>query len=58
MSQKFADKVRAIPKQTLMLRLSYCAGMLHLNDLLTDAERRKIHDRMMKRKAKEAREAR
>lgn len=57
--RKFADKVKARPAESLAERLLYCAGLLHLGGWMSDGERKKIHARMMKQKAKEAaREAR
>lgn len=49
---KPGHKMPAVKKSTLGERFLYCAAMLYLNDFLTDAERRKVHQRMMKWKAK------
>ena len=47
-------KLAALAAQPLRHRLLYCAGMLHVHGLLTDGERERVHQRMLKLKAKEA----
>mgnify|MGYP000449770593 CR=1 FL=1 len=43
--------VKAQPEQPLAERFLYAAAVLHIAGFLTDAERRKVHARMMKWKA-------
>ncbi len=49
---KPVTKLGALPKHSLEKRLLYCAAMLHINGFLTDAERQKVHGRMLKWKAR------
>lgn len=53
--KKFTDAVKPRPNETLAERLLYCAGMLHIAGYMTDAERKRVHARMMKQKVKEER---
>ncbi len=41
-------RVAVRPAETETERALYCAGMLFLSGLLSDAERRKVHKRMIK----------
>lgn len=50
---KLTDLVSRCPKESLDSRLLYCAGMHHIYEVITDAERLKIHRRMIKRRADE-----
>lgn len=54
--RKFTDEVSSRRKETLGERLLYCAGILHIGGWMTDAERMRIHRRMMKQKEKEDKE--
>ncbi len=40
------------PAEPLETRLLYCAGLLHVWGILTDAERQRIQQRLLKAKAK------
>lgn len=51
--RKLTDKVGARKAETLLNRLLYCAGVLHIGGWMTDAERMRIHRRMMKQWEKE-----
>lgn len=51
--KKLTDKVKPRNAETLLNRLLYCAGLLHIGGWMTDAERMKIHRRMMKQWEKE-----
>lgn len=53
--RKFSEKVNARPSETLAERLLYCAGILHVGGWMSDTERKRVHARMMKQKAKEER---
>ena len=55
--RKLSEKVKPVKSSTLAERLLYCAGMLHLSGVMSDGERMKVHERMMKWKRKESREA-
>ncbi len=45
---KYGDNVETRKKEKAEQRFFYCAGMLAIHGFVTDAERRKIHKRMMK----------
>ena len=51
--KKLTDKVGPRKAETLLNRLLYCAGVLHIGGWMTDAERMRIHRRMMKQWEKE-----
>lgn len=46
---KTCGPVKAEP---LLLRLNYCATMLSINGLISQSERDKVHNKIMKLKAK------
>jgi len=54
---RFDEKVNARKGETLAERLLYCAGLLHVGGWMSDAERMKVHKRMMKQKQKESKAA-
>ncbi len=57
-SRPLDTPTKRLPKQTLADRYLFCAGLLHMAGFLSDAERRKVHARMMKWKAQmQAKEA-
>lgn len=51
--KKLTDKVKPRKAETLLNRLLYCAGVLHIGGWMTDAERMRIHRRMVKQWEKE-----
>lgn len=54
---KLYDDVAAWKKSTIVARIYDCIAMLHLHDLLTDAEVRKVRDRLLKQIRKEQKES-
>ena len=53
-AKRLLDKVDRRNSESFVNRLLYCAGMLHIHGLLSDAERQKVHERMMRRVKREA----
>lgn len=51
--KKLTDKVDTRKSETLLNRLLFCADVLYIGGWMTDAERMKIHRRMMKQWEKE-----
>lgn len=50
--RQLTEKVKSRKAESLAERLLYCAGMLHLGEFMSDAERIRVHKRMMKWKEK------
>lgn len=51
--KKLFDKVGPRKAETFLSRLLYCAGTIYICGLITDAERKKVHRRMLKQLQKE-----
>lgn len=51
--KKLTDRVGPRKAEMFLERLLYCAGTIYIYGFITDAERKKVHRRMMKRLQKE-----
>lgn len=51
--KKLTDKVDTRKAEMFLERLLYCAGTIYIYGFITDAERKKVHRRMMKQWEKE-----